>query len=373
MNIMPTAITIMCLASGCGSKSSIQRDSTSCEETGRVTVPANPETGAPSRCVSGATQEQICHLKDMKHDQVTNDCVPVTAADMRMLYLHESYSALSRLDQQFISICVGGDAWAAMPGDQRDDVTNKLLHATTAWLEPLREVGLSEFESRLSLVETSAGCPVDALTKVEIVSETPICSHRRGCVVPDQSTMYLRVGDGLDEAVILHEFGHTFGLADLYIDTVFRPEDPPDSVTGCVKGFFGSTMCHNRTELGPADIAGIRNMYCTVSDSATCPAPASWSHAFFGSLLATCNSDDSFFTLSYDRSLALSGVPYGGFYKEIDQEQINVTGSDIDGNFAALSMVSEDGSRTLKWNIDAATLDGQAVTCDPIAPWLLKL
>jgi hypothetical protein len=376
-------LTLLPTIWACGNRSTVQKDSGSCEETGRVLVPANPETGRKAYC-SAATSEQICNLRDQKLDRETNECVPVTDDDVRMLYLNDQPSALNRLDQDVLSICLGGDTYSQLSEDSKFSLKQKLLQGATIWLTPLLELGLPSFENRIAFVEPGESCPDRPLARVMVVNDTfSTCKiNRRACVLYENATIYFRI-DGLTDEVIVHEFGHIFGMADLYVDPEQRPDDPADFVTGCLKGFFGSTMCHERLDLGPADLAGIKNMYCAIKGHGKCKRPKSWQTAYFGAELTTCSSvdeEESFlFQLKYDRKRALlNQAPYSGKViedYETGSEEIAVdVDGDLDPNGTQSKIELRDtntGMSRYTWDVKESKLSDKPMNCQ-VNPWFTK-
>lgn len=374
---------LLFILAACGDKSAVQRDSGSCEESGRVLVPANPETGASARCVIG-TPEQVCNLRDLKLDPVTNECSPVTDEDVRMLYLFDQNSALRHWDSPTLAICIDGDAYPLLSGDDQQSLREKLLRAAQLWLAPLEELGVSDVQKRLVIIEPKNACPINKIARVLVVADpsAPCESDRRACVHYAESLMYLRNTDGLTDDVIVHEFGHIFGLADLYIDKEFRPTDPADYVTGCLTGFFGSTMCHSRSDLGPADLVGIKNMFCAVAPNANCKKPKAWNRAFFGTDLAFCTGgveNEISFSFLYDRGKALlNQVPYSGNLTNKTATGASVQIVETNENppvaetYSILEFAEIDTTTKYTWDIPASTLSGAPLNCT-LAPWFKLL
>ena len=347
-------------------------------------MPANPETGAKSYCAFG-TSEKLCNFKDLGFDPTTNECVPLKEDDVRMLYLGDSPSALNRLDGEVISICLGGDAYPVLPLYSQDAFKNQLKRGANLWLAPLADLGLPSFEDKISFIEPAESCPASPFAKVYVVNDTlPNCkASRRGCVLYNEAAIYFRAADGLTDEVIVHEFGHLFGMDDLYVDIELRPGDPADFVTGCLKGFFATTMCHERADLGFADVVGIKNMYCAITGSETCSKPKSWRNAFFGTNLATCTSVDTeteiSFQLSYDRNRALlNEVPYSGVLIENNASGsrevfIDAVNYNVPTDLYSMLHLDEKGpgSANYNWNIKESKLSEKPITCQ-MNPWLAK-
>lgn len=386
----PAAIGLSLAVSACGN-STVQKDSGTCEESGRVEVPANPETGAKSYCAKGSL-EQVCNLRDLKLDPATRECVAVTDDDVRMLYLDDRSSALRRLDAPVLSLCLAGPAYSRLSHDVQSSFKEKLLRGANLWLAPLAELGLPDLASRLAIIEPTGSCPSDAFASIRIVDDTfPDCkADRRACVQYEISTINFRSADGLTDEVVVHEFGHIFGMDDLYVDKELRPEDPADLVTGCLKGFFGSTMCHERPSLGPADIVGIKNMYCAVTGNENCKKPRTWNQAYFGHSLGSCwpvdyKESDVSFHLAYDRGRALNNeTPYSGnlYYSEIANDQVVMKGEAVEvvgksglepssDVFSTLEIAPKDGGSSLIWDIKDSKLSGNPVNCS-LNQWLNK-
>lgn len=121
------------------------------------------------------------------------------------------------------------------------------------WLAPLRTY-MNQGHRITSTVEfVSSGGNI-----VVVANDSPGRSNYDGwCfVVCHGPVITLYQGDVTNYRVILHEFGHAFGLGDVYIEGVWRCKDGQ---------YKDSVMCKNNSNyLSADDIRGIRYMYCSV-------------------------------------------------------------------------------------------------------------
>lgn len=286
--------------SACGTGSSSHEDigvldAATCAKLGQIFIPGNAERRTPDRCAVVTSGEALCHLSDQKFDPATRACVAAAESDFPQRYLPDAASLLSRVKGAVTEVCVGGPAYGELDRGEKVALGAALEKSVHAWLATVQDLAPAGLGQTVSLIVAPAPCPATRAFDVRLIVD-PVAScglPRGGCVVPSESVMYLVPRQGTDLATVLHEVGHIMGIQDYYYDPQLENDGLGDAITGCIKGFFGSVMCHPRRELGPADRAAMRKLYCALSDAAACPKPAAFDRAHYGDALMTCEATES--------------------------------------------------------------------------------
>jgi hypothetical protein len=138
--------------------------------------------------------------------------------------------------------------------DSAKDTLQKYVRLSILqWLAPLRTY-MNQGHRITSNVEfVSSGANI-----VVVAKDTPGRSNYDGwCfIVCSGPVITLYQNDVTNYQVVLHEFGHAFGLGDVYIEGVWSCKE---------EQYKDSVMCKNSSNyLSADDIRGIRYMYCSV-------------------------------------------------------------------------------------------------------------
>lgn len=178
-------------------------------------------------------------------------------------------------------------------------------------------------------------------------------------------TMFLN--DRSDYAVVLHEMGHLFGLADVYVEDVWS----------CKSGFSNSVMCDHAWEKPVFDdIEAVRRSYCLASEGAnpSCynstkdslfsfyPSKLEENETLYPGMYFSCESTNFYFGMSFNYVFAAKRDYEGGEITTLTGPFWSLDSDSIKETFEATKYRSE-----VKVN-----LSENDETRDPLAQHLLN-
>ena len=150
------------------------------------------------------------------------------------------FGLTKQVKRSTINVCLEG----ASPSTE-EEWTQKIQKATLTWIEPIRKLSKSTLTEKVEVVPNSSNC--DATVKI-------FPSVHAVTYTGSKPTVHMAAsGYFSNYNVLLHEFGHVFGLADTYQN---------GQSGNCQPGQPQAIMCNTAfKDMQADDIAGVSSVY----------------------------------------------------------------------------------------------------------------
>lgn len=175
----------------------------------------------------------------------------------------ELYGLAAKVKNPSIELCIRGVA-------QSTEWEEKIRKATLAWIEPMRTMSSDPLTSVINITFLNGSCSDTATRKFDGEINISV-NYTAATYQGDRPRMVLSTeGYYASYRVILHEFGHMFGLQDTYI----RPQGGSGRSGNCMPGQPQSLMCNTSLFEAPQedDIAGLAVIFAELFPNETQPS-----------------------------------------------------------------------------------------------------
>lgn len=176
----------------------------------------------------------------------------------KFLLIHnEGHGLMPKMSSKVLRVCllVSDDSSTSVKGMDQTEWSRWIVSAIRKWQAPIKDLTGKAIENELKFLVAKDGCSRDVASNSNISDLTVSVEKKLERSYYNLGGIHLGLSDLPNvEAILLHEMGHAFGLADAYKER-----------GGCKLGLPPSVMCMSPRvyeDLQSDDIAGVQRSYC---------------------------------------------------------------------------------------------------------------